>query len=171
MCSSDLYCLSTVCPCSGRMPQRHPSCWTCPGSIQTLPAHPMKRITLVPTSAALRRALLPMLACLAAHASGETRVTGAAELRDCLALAYEGAAFIEVAPLEAIERSAEISPEVLNNTNRMRLHVFANGARDQALLVAIYDNLGKGASGAAVQNLNLMIGADERLGADLKIAA
>ena len=73
--------------------------------------------------------------------------------------------------VEAIERSAEISPEVLNNTNRMRLHVFANGARDQALLVAIYDNLGKGASGAAVQNLNLMIGADERLGADLKIAA
>ena len=99
------------------------------------------------------------------------RKAGAAELRDCLALAYEGAAFIEVAPLEAIERSAEISPEVLNNTNRMRLHVFANGARDQALLVAIYDNLGKGASGAAVQNLNLMIGADERLGADLKIAA
>ncbi len=99
------------------------------------------------------------------------RKAGAADIRDCLAAAYEGCAFIEVAPLEAIERSAEISPEVLNNTNRMRLHVFANGARDQALLVAIYDNLGKGASGAAVQNLNLMIGADERLGADLKIAA
>jgi N-acetyl-gamma-glutamyl-phosphate reductase len=42
----------------------------------------------------------------------------------------------------------------------MRLHVFANDDRKQALLVAVYDNLGKGASGAAVQNLNLMLGLD-----------
>ena len=41
----------------------------------------------------------------------------------------------------------------------MRLHVFANDDRAQAVLIAVYDNLGKGASGAAVQNLNLMIGA------------
>ena len=40
----------------------------------------------------------------------------------------------------------------------MRLHVFANDARAQVVLVAVYDNLGKGASGAAVQNLNLMLG-------------
>lgn len=88
-------------------------------------------------------------------------------IRDCLAAAYENCAFIEVMPLAAIERSAEVNPQALNNSNRMRLHVFANAARGQALLLSIYDNLGKGASGAAVQNLNLMIGADERLGADL----
>ena len=40
----------------------------------------------------------------------------------------------------------------------MKLYVFANDARAQALLVAVYDNLGKGASGAAVQNLDLMLG-------------
>jgi N-acetyl-gamma-glutamyl-phosphate reductase len=75
--------------------------------------------------------------------------------------------FIEVAPLKDIERSPDITPEVLNNSNRMRLHVFANEARGHLLLMAIYDNLGKGASGAAVQNLNLMIGADEASAVDL----
>lgn len=93
------------------------------------------------------------------------------DIRDCLAVNYAGEPFIEVAPYETIERAAAINPEALNNTNRMRLHVFANDARGQMLLMAIYDNLGKGASGAAVQNLNLMIGAPEDLGADLPQAA
>ena len=65
---------------------------------------------------------------------------------------------VEVAPLAEIERSGEITPEVYNGTNRMRLHVFANDNRAQALLIAVYDNLGKGASGAAVQNMDLMLG-------------
>jgi N-acetyl-gamma-glutamyl-phosphate reductase len=69
--------------------------------------------------------------------------------------------FIEVAPLVELERSAELNPELYNNTNRMRLHVFANDATAQAALIAVYDNLGKGASGAAVQNLNLMLGVAE----------
>lgn len=65
---------------------------------------------------------------------------------------------VEVAPPAEIERSAEIDPEVYNGTNRMKLHVFANDKRAQALLLAVYDNLGKGASGAAVQNMDLMLG-------------
>ena len=93
------------------------------------------------------------------------------DIRDCLAEAYEGEPFIEVAPYEAVERAAAINPEALNNTNRMRLHVFSNDARGHVLLMAIYDNLGKGASGAAVQNLNLMIGAAETLGTALTPAA
>lgn len=67
---------------------------------------------------------------------------------------------VDVAPLMSLERSPELEPEHLNDTDRMRLYVFANDARAQALLIAVYDNLGKGASGAAVQNLNLMLGAD-----------
>jgi N-acetyl-gamma-glutamyl-phosphate reductase len=98
------------------------------------------------------------------------RVTPA-DIRDCLASFYEGQTFIDVAPLALLERSGDVTPEVLNNTNRMRLHVFANEARGQVLLCSIYDNLGKGASGAAVQNLNLMIGADQTLGVDLADAA
>jgi N-acetyl-gamma-glutamyl-phosphate reductase len=52
----------------------------------------------------------------------------------------------------------EINPEVYNGTNRMKVYVFANDDRAQALLIAVYDNLGKGASGAAVQNMDLMLG-------------
>jgi N-acetyl-gamma-glutamyl-phosphate reductase len=43
----------------------------------------------------------------------------------------------------------------------MKLYVFGNAAKGQVRLVALLDNLGKGASGAAVQNLNLMLGQDE----------
>lgn len=75
--------------------------------------------------------------------------------------------FVEVAPLVEAERLPELNPEIYNNTNRMRLHVFSNDARGQAVLIAVYDNLGKGASGAAVQNLNLMLG----VAADTSLAA
>jgi len=72
--------------------------------------------------------------------------------------------FVSVAPYEALARTPELDPQIYNNTNTMKLHVFANDARAQAVLVAVYDNLGKGASGAAVQNLNLMLGVDPRTG-------
>ncbi len=93
------------------------------------------------------------------------------DIHAVLADAYQNAEFLEAAPLAMIERNSAIDPQVLNNTNRMRLHVFGNEDRNQVLLMAIYDNLGKGASGAAVQNLNLMIGAAQSLGVDLPIAA
>ncbi len=87
------------------------------------------------------------------------RVPTGAELHAAIADHYAGIenGFVEVAPLAAIERVPEINPEEYNDTNRMRLHVFANDKRAQALLIAVYDNLGKGASGAAVQNMDLMI--------------
>jgi N-acetyl-gamma-glutamyl-phosphate reductase len=75
--------------------------------------------------------------------------------------------FVEVAPLAEAERSAELNPEIYNGSNRMCLHVFADDAKGQAVLAAVYDNLGKGASGAAVQNLNLMLG----VAADTSLAA
>jgi N-acetyl-gamma-glutamyl-phosphate reductase len=112
-----------------------------------------------------------MMGCIPVFSELLVKKAAGADIRDCLAQAYEGQPFIEVAPYDATERSNDVSPEVLNNTNRMRLHVFANDIRGQVLLMAIYDNLGKGASGAAVQNLNLMIGAEETLGVDLPIAA
>ncbi len=99
----------------------------------------------------------------------------AANLRDTIAAAFEGERFIEVvsaAETEALQKSragaanyvAGLDPEALNNTNRMKLFVFANEAAKQARLLALYDNLGKGASGAAVQNLNLALGLDEAAG-------
>ena len=61
-------------------------------------------------------------------------------------------------PTRPLERTPALDPESFNDTNRMRLYVFANDSKAQAVLVAVYDNLGKGASGAAVQNLDLMLG-------------
>jgi len=83
------------------------------------------------------------------------------DVRAVLADAYRGERFVEVASAEASAAPASVEPECLNGTNLMRLHVFGSDQLGQARLVAILDNLGKGASGAAVQNLNLMLGLDE----------
>jgi N-acetyl-gamma-glutamyl-phosphate reductase len=87
-----------------------------------------------------------------------------AQIHDVISAHHDETGFVEIAPLGSNE---PLNPEALNNTNRMRLAVFGNEARGQFVLMAIYDNLGKGASGAAVQNLNLMIGADETASVDL----
>jgi N-acetyl-gamma-glutamyl-phosphate reductase len=85
-------------------------------------------------------------------------------LHGCLVEAYDGCRFVEVAALDETEAMTGLDPEGLNGTNRMRLHVFGDRGGSQARLVALLDNLGKGASGAAVQNLNLMLGLDEATG-------
>ena len=58
----------------------------------------------------------------------------------------------------------QVDPESLNGTNALRLYVFANKKREQAVVMALLDNLGKGAAGSAVQNMNLMLGLDEGAG-------
>ena len=84
-----------------------------------------------------------------------------ADVHATLAQAYAGERFIQVAgPGEAAAMKG-LDPEALNGTNRLKLFVFGDEALGQARLVALLDNLGKGASGAAVQNLNLMCGLDE----------
>ena len=76
-------------------------------------------------------------------------------LHDALAARYAGCEFIRVL---AAESAGEIEPEALNETNLLELRVYSNAQRGHAVLVARLDNLGKGASGAAVQNLQLMLG-------------
>jgi N-acetyl-gamma-glutamyl-phosphate reductase len=71
--------------------------------------------------------------------------------------------FVRVAPFDsATAKTAALDPQVHNGTNTLTLHVFSNDERQQAVIAAVYDNLGKGASGAAVQNLNLMLGVGAR---------
>ncbi len=83
----------------------------------------------------------------------------AQSLRDALAAHYEGGRYIKVLPLmQAGEGDGKLEAQALNGTNNLEIHVYANKARRQAALVAKFDNLGKGASGAAVQNLELMLG-------------
>jgi len=81
-----------------------------------------------------------------------------ADLEAALAARYAGSAFVKVMPAGA---SGTIEPQSLNGTNDIELRVFANDARGHAILVANLDNLGKGASGAALQNLRLMLHHDE----------
>lgn len=88
----------------------------------------------------------------------------AADIHAAIAAHHKASRFIKLA---ALDDATDLNPEALNGSNAMRLNVFSNDARGQFVLMAIYDNLGKGASGAAVQNLNIMIGADEALGVDL----
>lgn len=81
-----------------------------------------------------------------------------ADLEAALAAHYRGSAFVKVMPGDA---SGKIEPQSLNGTNNLELRVFANALRGHAILVAKLDNLGKGASGAAAQNLGLMLRHDE----------
>ena len=110
-----------------------------------------------------------MMGCVPLFLKGLKKGTTAAKIHKALSVYFAKSKFVEVAPLEALERSPALDPQALNNTNKMRLHVLANEQRGQVLIMSIYDNLGKGASGAAVQNLNLMIGADEALAVDLNV--
>jgi N-acetyl-gamma-glutamyl-phosphate reductase len=80
-----------------------------------------------------------------------------ATLHACLARHYAGAAHVQVLPLRESSVLKHLDPQVLSGTNDMRLSVFTNIEHGHVLLSAVFDNLGKGASGAAVQNLNLML--------------
>jgi N-acetyl-gamma-glutamyl-phosphate reductase len=86
------------------------------------------------------------------------------DLRDCLAAAYAGERFVTVASAARTEPSAVNDPQRLNGTDSLELFVFGSDSLGQARLVALLDNLGKGAGGAAVQNLNLMLGLEEGAG-------
>ena len=78
-----------------------------------------------------------------------------ADLHDALAARYRCTPLVRVLP---VEPAGTLEPTVLNGTDTMELRVCGNDRAGQAILVARLDNLGKGASGAAVQNLRLMLG-------------
>ncbi|GLH75285.1 N-acetyl-gamma-glutamyl-phosphate reductase [Bradyrhizobium sp. SSBR45G] len=82
-----------------------------------------------------------------------------ADLQAALAKHYAGSKYVSVMPLDGTAaKSGKLEPEALNETNKLELYVFASDKHHQAVLVARLDNLGKGASGAAVQNMRLMLG-------------
>ncbi len=86
------------------------------------------------------------------------------QVRGVIEAAYSGERFVQVASRAECEATRNLAPEGLNGTNTLKLFVFGNETAGQARLVALLDNLGKGASGAAVQCLNLMAGLDEDAG-------
>jgi N-acetyl-gamma-glutamyl-phosphate reductase len=84
------------------------------------------------------------------------------EIHEALATHYAdeaGSQGVTVASLEVSEAAqADLDAEALSGKDGLTLYVFPNDARDQAVVCAVLDNLGKGAAGQAVQNLELMLG-------------
>lgn len=110
----------------------------------------------VPAYAAYRQGIVLTIAL-------QTRLlpagVAARQLHQRLQDVYQGSRYVHVAPLATAAATEQLDPEALNGTNDLRLSVFSNDAQGQVLLTAVFDNLGKGASGAAVQSLELMLGA------------
>ena len=106
------------------------------------------------------------------HASQLAPGTTGEAVWQILADRYKDERFLEVAAFAGLAPIDDfaLDPCALNDTNRMRLHVLPNPA-GHVLLVGLLDNLGKGAAGAAIQSLNLMLGLDEGAGLPSKFHA
>ena len=111
-----------------------------------------RRPIFVPSVGAFKQGMLVSLPLSLDDLPGKP-LAGA--LQAALAEHYAGSRFVRVVDAEA---NGKLEPQALNGTNQLDLRVFANEALRQAVIVARLDNLGKGASGAAVQNLELMLG-------------
>lgn len=88
----------------------------------------------------------------------------AKRIHEALDSAYGGRKFVDVSAMQKAAELKMLDAEMLANTNQLKLYVFSNDKAQQVRLVAVLDNLGKGASGAAVQNLNIMLGLPETTG-------
>ncbi|HEX4171967.1 MAG TPA: N-acetyl-gamma-glutamyl-phosphate reductase [Acetobacteraceae bacterium] len=96
-----------------------------------------------------------MLVCVPLHLDTLPGKPTGGDLHSVLEARYAGCAYVRV---DASPSSGKLEPQALNDSNLLELTVHANKQHRQAVLVARLDNLGKGASGAAVQNLRLMLG-------------
>ncbi|OCW56757.1 N-acetyl-gamma-glutamyl-phosphate reductase [Hoeflea olei] len=99
-----------------------------------------------------------MLVNLPLHLDLMTGAPSMGDVHAALSQHYRGSEIVSVVPLAESAGLARLDPEELKGTDRMKLYVCGTEGAGQVNLVASLDNLGKGASGAAVQNLNLMIG-------------
>jgi N-acetyl-gamma-glutamyl-phosphate reductase len=100
-----------------------------------------------------------MLVSIPLHLDQLKGKPAAADLQQALEKHYAGSQYVKVISQDALKsEGGKVEAESLNGTNNLELRVYANETRHHAVLVAKLDNLGKGASGAAVQNLKLMLG-------------
>ncbi len=113
----------------------------------------MRRPIFVPSVGNFRQG---MLVSVPLHLDTLPGKPKAADLEAVLTRRYAGSDIVSVVP--ATKTGGRLEAEALNDTDRLELYVYGNESRRQAVLVARLDNLGKGASGAAVQNIKLMLG-------------
>lgn len=105
-----------------------------------------------------------MIVQIGLHRSALAGAPAPEDVHAVLSAWFEKSDHVTVEPLHRDAGSLRLDPEELNGTNDLVIRVFASADDEQILMTATYDNLGKGASGAAVQNLNIMLGLDRRLG-------
>src|SRR6266550_582795 len=121
-------------------------------------SHLTRRPIFVPSVGDYRQG---MLVSVPLHLDTLPDKPSSADLHAALAKRYAASEYVSVMPLEsAATKTGRLEPEALNETNMLELYVFGSDQYQQAVLVAQLDNLGKGASGAAVQNMRLMLGLD-----------
>lgn len=101
-----------------------------------------------------------MLVSIPLHLRDMPGKPSAGDLQQALELHYAESSSVIVRPLSDPALSGRLEPTSLVNSDQMELCVFADQDDEQAVLIALLDNLGKGASGAAVQNIRLMLGQD-----------
>ncbi len=109
-----------------------------------------RRPIFVPSVADYRQGMLDSIPLHLDTLSGKP---SAKDIEAVLVARYAGHDYVRVVPAET---AGKIEPQALNDTNDLEIRVY--GGENQAVLVARFDNLGKGASGAAVQNIGLMLG-------------
>ena len=115
-----------------------------------------RRPLFVPSVADFRQG---MLVSIPLHLDQLPGNTSGDDLFDALLAHYGDGSAVSVVAKDAVQgENGKLEPQALNDTNRMELRVYQNSDRGHVVLVARLDNLGKGASGAAVQNLELMLG-------------
>ena len=120
-----------------------------------------RRPIFVPSVAHIRQG---MLVSIPLHLDTLTGNPGIDAVHRAIAGWYPGAGLVHVAPAET---SGKLEIAALNDTDVMELRVFGNPNHGHAVLVARLDNLGKGASGAAVQNIRLMLGLEQAVTREL----
>jgi N-acetyl-gamma-glutamyl-phosphate reductase len=111
-----------------------------------------RRVLFVPSVGNFRQGMIVSIPLQLADLPGRP---SAVDLERVLRAHYAGSDIVSVLPAEA---SAKLEPEALNDTNLLDIRIVSNASCNHAVLLARLDNLGKGASGAAVQNLSLMLG-------------
>jgi len=118
-----------------------------------------RRPVFVPSAGNFRQGMLVSVPLHLDTLPGKPTVRG---LEAALVRHYAGAKLVKVVPAaDASGHGGRLAAEALNGTDALELRVFGNEGRRQAVLVARLDNLGKGAAGAAVQNIRLMLGMGE----------
>lgn len=96
-----------------------------------------------------------MLVSIPLHIDTLARKISGDEFQQILTRYYAGSDIVQICDATA---NGKLEPEALNDTDKLELRVYANDKQGHVVLVARLDNLGKGASGAAVQNIKLMLG-------------